>query len=129
MPASPSLKFELSQAAALHNQTIRKAHNNSIHEYSLSQKGTFISFGSEFCPVKILDKLFCHHPNWLKLKKISTEGSNWPLSPITKKDRLLKNQELIVRGNHKSAFKYTEELQKSLEKEIKQGWIIPFSLS
>ena len=45
------------------------------------------------------------------------------------KDRLLKNQELILRGNHKSALKYTAELQKSLEKEIKQGWFIPFPLS
>jgi hypothetical protein len=42
------------------------------------------------------------------------------------KDRLLKNQELILRGNHKSALKYTAELQKSLEKEIKQGWFMHF---
>jgi hypothetical protein len=52
-----------------------------------------------------------------KLKKILEEGLNWPLSPITKEDRVAKKQELVSRGNHKSAVKYTEELQKTLEKD------------
>jgi hypothetical protein len=56
-----------------------------------------------------------------KLKKILEEGLNWPLSPITKEDRVAKKQELVSRGNHKSAVKYTEELQKTLEKEVAQG--------
>lgn len=41
----------------------------------------------------------------------------------------MKNKEMIGRGNHKSALKYTEELELSLKEEIKQGWIIPLPLS
>jgi hypothetical protein len=43
------------------------------------------------------------------------------LTPISDSDRRAKNRELIERGKHKSALKYTEELQKTLEKEAKQG--------
>jgi hypothetical protein len=49
-------------------------HNNSIHEYLITQKGTFISFGSKFRPVQILDDLLCHHPNWPKLKRFYRKG-------------------------------------------------------
>jgi hypothetical protein len=47
------------------------------------------------------------------------------LTPVTKTDRLAKNKELIKRGNHKSALKYTAELHKTLEKEIQEGWVVP----
>jgi len=56
-------------------------------------------------------------------------GSKWPILPISTPDRLAKNKELIRRGNHKSALKYSEELRLTLEKEIAQGWIIPLPLS
>jgi hypothetical protein len=36
---------------------------------------------------------------------------------------------LIERGNHKSAIKYAAELQKTLEKEVSQGWMIPLPLN
>jgi len=103
--------------------------NNSIHKFLLTQKGTFISFGSEFRNPEILHPLLCHHPNWPKLRKILEEGSNWPLLPINKNDRPAKNKELIERGNHKSALKYNSELKEVLKKEVKQGWMIPLPLT
>jgi len=93
--------FELSWTAVLHNQAILQAHNNSIHEYLSSQKGSRISFGSEFHAVEILGNILCHHPNWPNLKKILEVGSDWSLSPIVRKERLLRNQEFILRGNTK----------------------------
>jgi hypothetical protein len=107
---------------------ILQKHENSMNIYLQSQQGTFIAFGSEFRPTWVLKPLLCHHPNWPKLKKILEEGSNWPLSPITKEDRLAKNKELVSRGNHRSAVKYTEELRKTLENEVAQGWMMPLPL-
>ncbi len=103
--------------------------NNSIHEYLLTQKGTFVSFGSEFRPPGVLHPLLCHHPNWPVLQSMLHRGSKWPTLPISTPDRLAKNKELIHRGNHKSALKYSGELRLTLEKEIAQGWIIPLPLS
>jgi hypothetical protein len=118
----------LSQKAAIHNKEILQKYGNSINDYLQSQQGTFIAFGSEFRPTWVLEPLLCHHPNWPKLKKILEEGSNWPLSPITKEDRLAKNKELVSRGNQRSAVKYTEELRKTLENKVAQGWVVPLPL-
>jgi len=86
-------------------------------------------FGSEFRNPDTLHPLLCHHPNWPKLHKILEEGSNWPLLPISKSDRQAKNKELSERGNHMSALKYNSELKEILEKEVKQGWMIPLPLT
>jgi hypothetical protein len=56
-PKCPTLRFELSHEAALHNKKLLQAHNNSLHEYLLSQKGTFLYFGSEFRPVEVIDDI------------------------------------------------------------------------
>ena len=127
-PEQPTLRFELSHEATDHNKKVIQHYGNRLHQYLCSQQRMYISFGSEFRQPWALKKLLCHHPNWLKLKKILKEGSSWPLSSITQKDRYLKNQELILRGNHKSAIKYSEELQKTLEKEVTQGWVVPLPL-
>jgi len=127
-PKNPSLRFELNQEAAFHNMKEIQKCNNSIHEYIVTQKGTFLYFGSEFRHPDVLHPLCCHHPNWSKLKKILEEGSNWPLDQITTSDRLAKNEELIARGNHKSAKKYVSDLASTLEKEVQQGWMIPLPL-
>jgi len=115
--------------AAVHNMQQLKLCNNSIHEYLLTQKGTFVSFGSEFRPPEVLHPLLCHHPHWPVLQSMLNRGSKWPILPISTPDRLAKNKELIHRGNHKSALKYSGELRLTLKKEIAQGWIIPLPLS
>jgi hypothetical protein len=63
------------------------------------------------------------------LNKILEQGSDWPVSPISNRERLAKNQDLIARGNHKSALKYTDKLEKTLEKEIAKGWVVPLPLN
>ncbi len=128
VPKHLSLQFSLSTAAAIHNMQILQSHGNSLQDYISSSPGTFISPGSEFRPVDILEPLFLHHHNWPKIKCILLQGSNWPLRPLSNADRIAKNQEFIIRGNHKSALQYESEFLKTIESEIKQGWMIPLPL-
>ena len=108
-------------------QILRKF-DNSINDYIASSPGSFISPGSEFRPVDSLEPLLLHHHNWPKVKCILLQGSNWPLRPLSNEERVAKNQEFILRGNHKSAIKYESEFLKTIESEIKQGWMIPLPL-
>jgi hypothetical protein len=105
-----------------------QSHNDCLQTLINSSPNTFISPGSEFRPVEILELLFLHHHNWPKIKNILSKGSTWPLEPITNKDRIEKNNEFIMRGNHKSAVKYEEEFMKIIQSEIKQGWMIPLPI-
>jgi hypothetical protein len=107
---------------------ILKQYKNNVSKYIEENEDSIISYGSEFRPVAILDNLFMHHRSWPTLRCILKKGSKWPLEPITKGDRVQKNNEFISRGNHKSANTYLNILKGTLEKEVSQGWMIPVPL-
>lgn len=69
-----------------------------------------------------------HDTNWIPLVTMLTKGSTWPLTPIEDSERKQKNKIFIARGNHKSANTYLHVLKDILEKEVKQGWMIPIPL-
>jgi hypothetical protein len=115
-PRSPLLRFELSQQAAERNKAILQQHGNNLQNYLLTQKDTHIYFGAEFRDASILHRLLCHHPTWYRFKRILEKGSNWPTQQISNQDRRTKNKGLIDRGNHKSALKYSNDLQIRLKK-------------
>ncbi len=57
------------------------------------------------------------------------KGSSWAVEALSNEDRLAKNSELIVQGNHKSANTYETELHKIIVQEISRGWMLPSLLS
>ncbi len=120
-PVHPPLLFELSDRAAIHNRLLLQQHGNSIHDLISAYPNSFLSPGSEFRPIQVLEPLLMHHHNWPKIKNILLMGSMWPLHPIPEVERKTKNLEFIARGNHKSAVKYAAEYTKILNKEINQG--------
>jgi len=103
-------------------------YDNDLQRYLLDNHDTFIGFGSELHRSCILELLLLHHPNWRKFKTLLERGSNWIMDEISEKDRLAKNKEFATRGNHKSAKIYDAELHKTIEKELKQGWMFPLPL-
>jgi hypothetical protein len=121
-PSHPPLKFALSEEAAIHNMNILRNHGDSIENLIQAYPGSFLSPGSEFRPVYLLEQLFMHHHNWCLIRNSLSKGSVWPLLPISDEDRMAKNIEFIARGNHKSASKYDRELAKIITEEISQGW-------
>jgi len=108
----------------MHNMLLLKQHGDSIQNLILAYPNSFISPGSEFRPINVLEPLLMHHHNWLKIRNILQVGSIWPLHPISKEDRKNKNFEFITRGNHKSAEKFAEEYTKIISTEIDQGWML-----
>jgi hypothetical protein len=127
-PVHPPLIFKLSQDAAIHNMNVLRAHGDSIQNLIKACQESFISPGSEFRPVALLEKLFMHHHNWPMIQASMTRGSTWPLTPSTKEDRVAKNIEFIAQGNHKLAIKYEREYIKIVESEVAQGWMFPIPL-
>jgi hypothetical protein len=104
------------------------ASGNSIQKFIELNPGVIISPGSEFRPTHILEPLFLHHHNWPLIRRILTSGSLWPLDPISKEDRIAKNDDFISRGNHKSADKYKLEYASIVKAEINQGWMLPLPI-
>ncbi len=52
-----------------------------------------------------------------------------PVTSIDEATQIAKNNELITRGNHASALAYSNILDASLDKEFKQGWMIPLPIT
>jgi hypothetical protein len=90
--------------------------------------GSFLSPGSEFRPVSLLEPLLLDHHNWPKIEPILTQGSDWPLLPNSDEEQISKNNEFITRGNHMPAIKYEAELLIMVHLEVTQGCMIPFPL-
>ncbi len=112
----------------MHNMKLLLSAGNSIHSFIMANPGSIISPGSEFRPVQVLETLLLHCHNWPSIQNILLKGSIWPLEQISKEDRIAKNNEFILRGNHKSAITYKAEYIKIVHAEVNQGWMIPLPL-
>ena len=61
----------------------------------LSQKGSPLDYVSEFKPVTDLKCLFGHHPNWSRMEKILSNGSEWPMEELDLEDSISDLEEAI----------------------------------
>jgi hypothetical protein len=74
-----------------------------------------------------LGRIFQHHPLWVRMKNLFVEGSKWPLSTLSKSDRITDLTEALVFGNHKSASTKPVLLKKLISDDIRFGYglVIP----
>jgi hypothetical protein len=128
-PSPVPIVFEASPSAAFSNQKLLEQHGCSIKQLIQAYPGSCLSYGSEFRPIEALKPLLQMHPRWPKLSALLTHGSCWPASKLDEDTRKAKNEELVSRGNHKSATTYNDYLSTSLAKEIIQGWMIPLPIA
>ena len=86
--------------------------------------------GSEFRSVEYLEPLFKHHRLWKKMKKIMSSGVDYPLKEIESETLEQDLQQMIKRGNHKSAQLPTNEqsLEENYKKEVEHGWMMPITI-
>ncbi len=107
---------------------VLQKYNNNLDDYITANKNTFMSYGSEFCPLAHLEPLLLHHRSWPYLSLQLEKGSVWPLKTLSESDRIQKNIEFISRGNNKSAITYQDVFKSVVQKKIHQGWMVPLPL-
>jgi hypothetical protein len=127
-PTLPTLKFEVSDAAAQHNAQLLRDADYDFGALLLSQVGSTAGFGAEFRPVEQLRGLLGDHPGFLELAKVLTNGMDYRyhtnLSEEERSEEMLAN---LTRGNHKSAADEPEQVAKLLKKDVDHGFsmVIP----
>jgi hypothetical protein len=94
----------------------------------MPKKGSIMSYGSEFRPLHVIEPLLMHHHSWPSFMNQLIQGSRWPLLPISEPDRKAKNDKFIKRGNPKSAITHHSVLRDIIQKEVRQGWMIPIPI-
>ena len=80
--------FERTVTAASHNSSIIMNHKGDLDKLMQSLKYSFTHYGSEFRSIKLLEKLLSVHSKWPKLQSIILHDADYPLDPITEKERL-----------------------------------------
>ncbi|MGH7974537.1 MAG: hypothetical protein ACREBR_03335, partial [bacterium] len=126
---SPTLfRFQMTERAAFHNHRILKAADFDLHRAINSQSNSPVSYGSEFRKPSVLEPMLKSHPLWHKVRKILSEGSKFPLDPISDSDRKLDMQWMIERGNHKSALTNMNVMRDHIQEDVVHGHSLPIPI-
>jgi hypothetical protein len=128
VPDKATIRFEVSAKAAEYNANLLRAVNYSIPDLLASQRGSTVSFGSEFRPVEQLRGLLSKHPGFAELAQVLTYGMDYRYSEeLTDDERLEEMLANLQRGNHKSAQEESDQVAKLLKKDVDHGfaWVIP----
>lgn len=123
----PPFDFTCSNAAATSNLKIITKYNYNLQE-CINGSNSICSPGSEFRPADTLKPLLQYHPLWEAVQNAITNGVTMHLKhePI-EAQRILENNEMIIRQNHHSAKLNPEVIAKSLLQELERGYafVIP----
>lgn len=119
--------FSQTQQAAEHNSRLLATFNFDVHAATQATPNSSMIYGSEFKPTTHLAPLLQHHPKWTTFKSILDNGAEYPLHPITEKERLEEITQMRAYGNHKSAqsAENAAALESSFSKEVEFQWAIP----
>jgi hypothetical protein len=126
--STPSVRFELSEEAAIKNFCVMRKFNGCLKSAIEAQQDSPVGYGSEFRSPTVLEQLLHLHPNWTHFKRLLTHGSNWHLSPIDDSERQIDVQEALAFGNHKGARKDTPLLHSLIMDDVTQGFVLPLPL-
>ncbi len=118
-------RFEFTKEAALHNAIVLEQYNFDIKQAIISQSSSQVMFGSEFRKPTDLEPFLSEHPNWKELELILSHGADFPLTPITQEQRSIDNKFHKERGNHKSALRNKDTLDKIIQEDVERGFALP----
>ena len=131
LPMMHEFKFHNTEEAVKHNTKVLRKYGYNFKNVVKNQKGTVLTPGSEFREVNALKDLWKNREDWSKIKKILKKGCEYPMGPDVPETTRLEDLKLMAeRGNHKSAIKEpnASELIEKFEKEVMQGFLVPFSV-
>lgn len=121
-------RFEYTKEAALHNAIVLQCYNFDLNSAIQAQTNSQVFYGSEFCAVKVLEKLPASHPLWEHTASILASGANFPLHPILLDICQHDIQYHKERGNHKSASKFKDILSKMIQEDVEHGFALPLPI-
>jgi hypothetical protein len=129
-PSRPEFSFKLSEKAAEKNfLLLMRKYGGSLAVALAAQKDSTVGYGSEFRAVTTLSNIFQRHPNWTRMSRILTHGSEWPLEPIDEECRLVDVREALTFGNHKGASMKPDLLLQLMSKDVHFGYCLPLPLA
>jgi hypothetical protein len=99
----PSVQFQASAEAALHNWNMLQEKENNLPRLLLEQPFSVMTPGSEFRPVRHLAGLLASHPLWGRWEVGLNHGVTYPLEPYSDHGTKLDLAAQLKRGNHQSA--------------------------
>jgi hypothetical protein len=121
-PTAPEFMFKLTSEAAERNFMILKKYNFDLAMAIEAQKSSPQGYGSQFQSPKTLQKIFASHPLWQRMEHLLIEGLKWPLTELSKRDRIEDLNEALQVGNHKGALQKPKLLKKLISNNIKFGY-------
>jgi hypothetical protein len=127
VPTPPEFIFNMTEEAAEKNFLILKKYNFNLDKAILAQKSSPLGYGSEFRSQQTLGRIFQHHPLWSRMKNLLVKGSKWPLSTLSKSDRITDLTEALAFGNNKGASTKPVQIKKLISDDIRFGNIIDTS--
>ena len=125
-------QFENSIHAAEWNTKILKSYQYDYGKVVAARPGTYLTPGTEFRNLTVLQKIWGPRQNWTRLRNILSKGIEYPLITEQSDDERLSDlRAMVARGNHKSAQKPANliALRKNIEKEIQHQYLIPTTVA
>ena len=81
--------FDLSIEAADKNASILiDKYGGNLSDAIDTNSRSILGYGSEFRPTELIAKIYKNHPCWDRMRNILLHGSDWPLEPIIKEQRV-----------------------------------------
>ena len=92
--------FRRTHKEAVMNSKIIAALKGDIGAAIAAQQDRPVNYGSEFCDIASVEKLFLHHEDTTKTINIIQQGYYYHLDPIKEETIKLDLDAMILRGNH-----------------------------
>ena len=128
-PSMHQFKFSNDRKAAKFNTKLIKYTDYDLEKCIVKQKHSILTPGSEFRQLQKIRKLLQYHEDWKDIKAIIEHGCDYKLQPDPdEKTRLSDLKAMLNRGNHQSAKKNIDVLQKAFDKEVSRGWLLPVTV-
>jgi hypothetical protein len=127
-PGAPPVNFSLSEEAIQFNTDLLKDNKLSLDRLLLEHQHATLGFGSEFRPLEQLETILGQHPNFDFFSDVLSNGMAYHFTEeLSEDDRQAEVAAMLERGNHKSAEADSDEVGKSLTKDVLHGFSLPVS--
>jgi hypothetical protein len=126
VPLSPPIWFDVTEEAIQHNSGLLKECDFDLETFLNNNQNSTLAFGSEFRPTPQLEMILGQHPNFPFFKQVLANGMDFYFDQaLSETERLAELDEIIVRGNHKSAQENEDDVKRLLQKDVHHGFSLP----